>query len=36
MLDWAADMLGLAPAFLNSSGVGGGSIQVGTTITHIL
>ena len=27
-MDWAARLLGLSPAFLNSSGVGGGVIQV--------
>jgi Pyridoxal-dependent decarboxylase conserved domain len=28
VMDWAAQLLGLSPAFLNASGVGGGSIQV--------
>jgi len=27
-MDWAAHLLVLSPAFLNSSGVGGGVIQV--------
>lgn len=28
VMDWAADLFGLSPAFKNSSGVGGGVIQV--------
>jgi aromatic-L-amino-acid decarboxylase len=28
VMDWAAQLLGLGPAFMNSSGVGGGCIQV--------
>ena len=28
VMDWAAQMLGLSPEFHNSSGVGGGVIQV--------
>jgi hypothetical protein len=28
MMDWAAQMLGLSSAFLNSSGIGGGVIMV--------
>lgn len=27
-MDWCADLLGLSPAFMNASGVGGGVIQV--------
>ncbi|KAF8635193.1 hypothetical protein AX17_003969 [Amanita inopinata Kibby_2008] len=27
VMDWAAQLLGLSPAFLNSSGIGGGAIQ---------
>lgn len=27
-MDWAAQLFGLSPAFLNASGVGGGVIQV--------
>lgn len=27
-MDWAAQLLGLSPEFYNSSGVGGGVIQV--------
>jgi aromatic-L-amino-acid decarboxylase len=27
-MDWAAQLLGLSPAFMNASGVGGGCIQV--------
>lgn len=28
VMDWAANLLGLSSAFKNSSGIGGGSIQV--------
>jgi len=28
VMDWAAQLLGLSPAFMNASGIGGGSIQV--------
>lgn len=27
-MDWAAKLLGLSPAFLNTSGIGGGIIMV--------
>jgi aromatic-L-amino-acid decarboxylase len=30
-MDWAAQLLGLSPAFLNSSGTGGGVIMVLTS-----
>lgn len=28
VFDWASEMLGLSPSFLNSSGIGGGCFQV--------
>jgi aromatic-L-amino-acid/L-tryptophan decarboxylase len=28
MMDWAANLLGLSPDFYNSSGKGGGALQV--------
>ena len=31
-MDWAANLLGLAPTFTNASGIGGGAIQVGLSL----
>ena len=33
VMDWAAQLLGLSPEFLNSSAIGGGVIQVNTALT---
>ncbi len=32
-MDWAARLFGLSPTFLNSSGVGGGVIQVSMVVS---
>jgi aromatic-L-amino-acid decarboxylase len=32
-MDWAARLLGLSPAFYNSSGIGGGAIQVRSEVS---